>query len=244
MATFLPTGLKPSDAGRQLCVIAVSLVIVGVFIARSGEIDLPAIYAMVNEFSVWVWLLAALLTAISLAAAGRYDVIAASYLNLNISERPAFNAGWRATAIAQTLGFGLFTGALVRWKLLSSRPEFTLWQATQMTGVVTASFFGGWAVVTSAAILVTPVIAPHIWWLGLLGVWATMSLCLLSLRSTSPTRLPIPPIRLIARVSALALIDTAAACAVIYSFLPEGYAPFLILYSCLLYTSPSPRDRG
>ncbi|WP_298262108.1 phosphatidylglycerol lysyltransferase domain-containing protein [uncultured Litoreibacter sp.] len=234
MATLSKSKFKHSRLMRQLGMMLISLVGVALLYNRSTSIDLAAAYRIFQEFSIFVWLLAAICTAISLASVGGYDVLVARYLKLPISTRPAFAAGWRATAIAQTLGFGLFTGSLARWKLLSSRPEFSLWQATRMTGAVTAFFFGGWAIVTSVVVVLTPDIAPQLWWLGLLGLWTVACFLWVSISTKKRFRHPLPSIRLVGVTTALTLIDTLTACVVIYCFLPDSYVTFFTLYSAFL----------
>ena len=218
----------------QIAVIALSLAVIALLYDHISTLDLGAIFTHFRKFPLSAWALATLFTAISLAAVGGYDVVAVRYLRLDIPSRTAFAAGWRATAIAQTLGFGFFTGALVRWKLLSSHPSVPMRQAAQITAVVTACFFGGWAIVTSIAVIWTPGIAPQVWWIGLLGLWTVFSLFVLSLRPQIVGRRGLPPIRLVTRITVLAVLDTVAACIVIYCFLPNGYIPFLTLYSAFL----------
>ena len=59
------------------------------------------------------------MTLISLWTVGRYDVVAHKHFETRIPEVHARITGTFSIAIAQTtLGFGLFTGALVRWRLL------------------------------------------------------------------------------------------------------------------------------
>lgn len=219
---------------RQLGLVVASVIAVVLLHDQIVDINPDAILALFQEFPVSIWLAAGILTALSLAAVGGYDILAARYLQIEMPDKYAFSVGWRSTAIAQTLGFGLFTGSLVRWKLLAHLPDVTLWRATQMTSLVTACFFGGWAIVASFAAVLTPGFSDQVWWLGMLGLWLAFSLAAMSLQSREYLPFQLPPIRLMTRATALAAIDTAAACGVIYAFTPEGYISFSLLYPAFL----------
>ena len=198
------------------------------------QIDTAAIMALFHALEPHRWAIAALCTAASLTAVGFYDVTVARLMQLPVSDRAAFAAGWRATAIAQSLGFGVITGALVRWRLLGLHGKDGLWVATKMTGLVTASYFYGWVVIAGLCAVIAPGLPPQIWWLGVLALWVGFSLAVISLRGGSYGAHSHPPIAALGRVIGLTFIDTLAACAVIYCFLPEGYAPFLMLYASFL----------
>ena len=70
-----------------------------------------------------------------------------------VPEVPARIAGTFSIAIAQTLGFGLFTGALVRWRLLR---YVSLGMALKLSAFVSVSFMVCWAVVTALACILLP----------------------------------------------------------------------------------------
>ncbi|SFR48008.1 Uncharacterized conserved protein [Litoreibacter janthinus] len=219
---------------RQVSAVGLSLAIVGLLYHKTAAIDVAAVFEVFQTFSFDTWILSAIFTGISLAAVGCYDVLAARYLQLDLPDTHAHSVGWRATAIAQAVGFGLFSGSLVRWKLHANQPEFTLWLATKMTGIVTACFLGGWVIVASAAGLVAPNIPPQIWWLSLLCLWIAICVAAFSFSAAAQTVRLLPPIRLISRATIVTLIDTCAASFVIFVFIPDGYVPFLTLYSVFL----------
>lgn len=225
---------KIKAAARHTAPLALSLLFIWLLRDQLPGIDVQAIISLLQEFEAYRWLLAAIFTALSLIAVGFYDVTAARLMRLPVTDAAAFAAGWRATAIAQTLGFGLVTGSLVRWRLLHLPGKDGLWTATKMTSLVTASYFYGWFIVAGFAATLSPGLPNQIWWLGLLALWIGLAAAVLSLRA-SPYRLkPYPPVILLARVSGLSLVDTLAASVVIFCFLPEGYMPFAPFYMSFL----------
>ncbi|PTX55729.1 phosphatidylglycerol lysyltransferase [Litoreibacter ponti] len=219
---------------RQAGLVAASGAALWLLARELAEVDPAAVLTLVAHFPPLVWASAALFTAISLMAVGGYDVAVARWMGLPLRRRDAFAIGWKATAIAQTLGFGLFTGALVRWRLLGQESGLNLWQATKITMTVTACFFGGWVIVASIAALCAPDLPPRLWWLGALGLWAGLCFLVLCLRKSHLNTLPLPPLRMSAQVVALTVVDTLAAATVIYVFLPESYTPFMTLYVAFL----------
>lgn len=219
---------------RHTAPLALSLATLWLLRDHLRGIDVQAILSLFQGFDPDIWALAVLCTALSLLAVGGYDVLIARQMRLPISDRQAFAAGWRATAIAQTLGFGLITGALVRWRLLGLSGRDGLWRTTKLTGLVTASFFYGWLVVAGGAAILSPGLPDQIWWLGLLAVWIGCCVAVLSLRASPYGAAPYPPLAVLGRICGLTFLDTAAAALVIFCFLPDGYMPFLPFYLSFL----------
>ncbi len=90
------------------------------------------------------WALALLATAASFASLGRYDVIIHRVLATGVSSRAAQASGAAAVALSQTLGFGLITGTLARWRGL---PGHSIVAAGSVTALVSFSFLGAWLVI-------------------------------------------------------------------------------------------------
>jgi len=233
-AAVTPRPTKLTAPARHIAPLMATLLCLWLLRGHLPQIDTAAIMALFHALEPHRWAIAALCTAASLTAVGFYDVTVARLMQLPVSDRAAFAAGWRATAIAQSLGFGVITGALVRWRLLGLHGKDGLWVATKMTGLVTASYFYGWVVIAGLCAVIAPGLPPQIWWLGVLALWVGFSLAVISLRGGSYGAHSHPPIAALGRVIGLTFIDTLAACAVIYCFLPEGYAPFLMLYASFL----------
>lgn len=103
------------------------------------------------------WLLAALATAASFASLGRYDVIIHRVLATGVSARNAQASGAAAVALSQTLGFGLITGTLARWRGL---PDKSIVAAGSVTALVSFSFMGAWLMIFALTGLVAPSTLP------------------------------------------------------------------------------------
>lgn len=99
--------------------------------------------------------LSGLFTAISLFAVARYDVLAIRQLGYRIPEKLAVKSGFAAVSIGQTLGFGLFVGAVARWRFYRGH-GIGLKEAGLMSGLVTVGFLNGFAVVLGVAGLLAP----------------------------------------------------------------------------------------
>ncbi len=101
-------------AVRSTFPILVSLVLIWLLKDRFFEIDFGTTLASLTQYGLAHWLTGAGLSGVSFYAISQYDRIAAHLLGLRLTRRDALMSGWRATAIAQVLGYGLITGALVR----------------------------------------------------------------------------------------------------------------------------------
>ena len=80
----------------------------------------------------------------SFAALGRYDVVIHRVLGTGVTARAAQASGAAAVALSQTLGFGLVTGTLARWRGL---PEQSIVVAGSVTALVSFSFLGAWLMI-------------------------------------------------------------------------------------------------
>lgn len=193
--------------------------------------DLPAHLAATP---IAAWVCALLFTALSFFSLGRYDGLAHRHLRTGVPMQQARLSGMAGIAIAQTLGFGLVTGAFARWRIL---PCLTLPKALSVSAFVSVSFVVSWILVTATACLLLP--APG-WAKGagaaiLLGVpvgyfvlfrWPELRLRGLTLR--------FPTLRASAALVFWTALDTAAAAAVLWILLPESanvsFAAFLPVF--------------
>ena len=148
------SSLLRTPAFRSFIPIIISLIVLWILRDQLAAIDLIALSQTLALFEARLWITALALSALSFYAIAQYDRIAAHLMRLPISRNQALMSGWRATALSQVLGYGLITGALVRWWSLGANTASSLWNTSRMTVVVAACFFSGWGVVTSAAILV------------------------------------------------------------------------------------------
>ncbi|MEP5154222.1 phosphatidylglycerol lysyltransferase domain-containing protein, partial [Planktotalea sp.] len=106
-----------------------------------------------NGISLQQWVLAGLATTASFASLGRYDVIIHRVLGTGVSTRSAQASGAAAVALSQTLGFGLITGTLARWRGLSQQ---SIIAAASVTTLVAISFLAAWLMIFAIAGLLAP----------------------------------------------------------------------------------------
>ena len=176
------------------------------------------------------WLAATFATFASFWAVGHYDGVIHRYLATGAHPSDARRAGATAIAVSQSLGLGVITGAIVRWRML---PDQSLWQATKITTLVAAFFLGGWVVVTATVL----VALPHAPFKVLAGSALTISIALALLGAVMPSNRPStwPNLFITSRLLALAALDTLTAAAALWLLFPPEYAlPFETLLPAFL----------
>ncbi len=216
-------GLTAATLWRHSPRAALSLGLTAAFLwllsERLSHLDGPVLMAAVWQLAPTQWLQSLGFTALSFWAVGRYDAVLHRHLMSGMPEGLARRAGIAAIAVSQTLGLGLISGSILRWRML---PGFSLWQATRLTAAVALSFLAGWAVVTAATLLILPA-APFKPWAALgLG----LALCLAGLSILGPKR-SVLPFRwpngfVLGRLVGLCAADTLAAALALYVLLPAG----------------------
>lgn len=223
-------------APRHGVMLVLAVGFVALFQDRLSALDLPVIWGGFRAVTLAQWVGALLATAASFWAVGRYDAVVHRLLGTGMAEKTAHRAGIAGIAISQTLGLGVLTGALVRWRML---PDTTLWQATRISGAVAVSFLAGWAVVTGVTLTL---FAPNMLeapFFALLPIIAATALMILSLWGPEFTifyrQIHWPSIPAILTIIGLAALDTIAAAAALYILLPDVVAlPFSSLYPAFL----------
>ena len=218
--------------------------------AHIAALDMAAILSAFGAVTAAQWAGAGLATALSFYALAQYDAVIHRALGTQIPPRAAGIAGAAAIALSQTLGFGLISGALARWRLL---PRLSLLTASKITATVAASFLIGWGLVTGPALLFLPSAWAHAATAGLALTLAGGAI--LTLAAIRP-RLKLGPItlpdsRFLLSITALAALDTLAACAALWCLLPaEAGVSFAALFPAFLLalgagmTSGSPGGVG
>ncbi|WP_282024915.1 phosphatidylglycerol lysyltransferase domain-containing protein [Limimaricola cinnabarinus] len=179
---------------------------------RCESIDFGAVWPALLALPPLQWIGALACTGLSLWALGQYDVVLHRAMGTGIAPGRARAAGMRAMAIAQTVGFGSITGALVRWRCL---PECDLWTATRLSLWVSASFMGALAMLAGLSLLLLD---------GHSALAALLAIALIAGVSRI-TRLPgLPQMRAgtLPRLMLWTAIDTIAAGAVLWLLLPAG----------------------
>ncbi|MCP1169612.1 hypothetical protein NHG85_13945, partial [Limimaricola sp. ASW11-118] len=209
-ARTLPLNLGQT-ALRLLPLLALGLG--ALLLARRCEgIDFGAVWPTLLALPPLQWIGALACTGLSLWALGQYDVVLHRAMGTGIAPARARAAGMRAMAIAQTVGFGSITGALVRWRCL---PECDLWSATRLSLWVSVSFMGALAMLAGLSLLLLD---------GHSALAALLAIALIAGVSRI-TRLPgLPQMRAgtLPRLVLWTTIDTIAAGAVLWLLLPAG----------------------
>ncbi len=176
------------------------------------------------------WISAGLATAVSFWALGRYDLILHRHLRTDCSPRQACASGAAAIAIGQTIGLGVLSGALVRWRLV---PDLSLAQATKIATGVAVSFLLGLVLCLGLIGVLFPsdVLSFH---QGLFCLFLFCSFGLLCfLYPTFRLGRAIlrgPSLRMLGGIASLTLIDTFCAGVALWCLMPSDTAlPLLAL---------------
>ena len=188
------------------------------------DVDLQTLWRSTQTVPAGAWALALVFTAISFRAVAGYDVMAHRQLGTKLSPGLARRSGAAAVALGQTLGAGLVTGAIARWKM---RTAPTLLAASQISAVVATLFIGGWAVVLICALALWAPL-PELRNAAQLALAVCVIAYLFLHRTGFVARLterwPLLAGRNLAAVIALTAIDTGAAAAALYILLPPDVA--------------------
>ncbi|MEH6834060.1 MULTISPECIES: bifunctional lysylphosphatidylglycerol flippase/synthetase MprF [Falsihalocynthiibacter] len=246
----LATLFMRHQIARQAAPIVLAIGFVALFLDNMVALDVSQIWAAVQTVSGVQWGMATVATAASFWAVGRYDAVIHRHFRTQVGNKIASRAGIAAIAVSQTTGFGLFTGALTRWRLL---PEISFLQATQISAAVAVSFLAGLAVVMSFAALLFPLpvgiadlsfgyLVPLLL-LPPLGLIALVTASLLQPHiSFRGHRLNWPSVSAIFAITGLAAADTLAASGALFALLPPAlelgfsqlYPAFLIAFGVAL----------
>ncbi|MBT8408572.1 MAG: hypothetical protein KJN93_02980, partial [Alphaproteobacteria bacterium] len=211
-----------ASLGRAAFAFCLSAALLGALWHRSAEVDAAAIQSAFAAVRPSQWALAAVFTAISFWALGQYDIVIHRHLATGIGARRAARSGLCGIALSQTLGLGVLTGALVRWRLL---PGLSLVQAAMISGAVASSFVVAWALLVAAQwLFALPGLPPA---LAALSVTFGLAVLLAALMrwpalSLAGRRLRLPSVPAAAAILLLVVLDTAAAAAAFWMLLPPG----------------------
>lgn len=209
--------------------------------ALSTRIELPSLGelgALLAEIKTWQWLAAFGATAISFWALGRYDSVAHRHLQTGLDSPQARKAGMAAIAFSQFVGFGLFTGAYARWRLV---PGLTALQAAHLTGLVALTFLIALAAICGLLLMAFPPVGGG----ALIGGCLVLTAFCLALFSFLTPELHwgrvsfrFPSLTALAALSLWALVDVAAAGTALWLLLPQAVdialLPLLTIYCVAL----------
>lgn len=174
----------------------------------------------IARYPAHVWAISACLIALSVAAVASYDLHALRALGFVAPRSRALLSGFLATAIVQFVGFGLITGALIRWRILGGT-EFSLKQAAGLTITVSFGFFASaivWCLVFAALARLGWGVIPISLFLG----WIIVTLLAWQGRSFTVfgRKFPLPGLATLCAFFSLSLIDLVAAGCAFWMFLP------------------------
>ena len=187
------------------------------------------VISAIGAVTPFQWAMALVATALSFAAVGQYDALFHRWLRTGVTARRAVVSGAGAIALAQTLGMGLATGTLARWRML---PELTVPTALKVTNYVSFSFMAGLGLL-SVLVLALPGaggFGAPLWSVAAVAlVMAAMALSILQPRWL-PFRLP--PLRMATRLMGLITLDVVTAAIALWVLLPvELHLTFPFLLS-------------
>ena len=220
-------------AGRQALPLAVVAVALWILRDHLSGLDLSAIWATLHQVTMQQWGMAIAATAASFWAVGRYDIVLHGLLGTGIPLQQARASGASAIAIAQFAGFGILTGALVRWRLLEN---LSFAKAIRISFAVSISFLAGWAVVSAVAVLLAGADLALLRPLALATLSGAAVLVFLSV--WQPSFLPrLPSLRALWAILLLAFIDTFFAGVALFVLLPQGLAPDAVTFFAVFLIS-------
>ncbi|PWK58604.1 phosphatidylglycerol lysyltransferase [Silicimonas algicola] len=187
-----------------------------------GEVSLLTVAEEVRGIGAAQWLIALVATCASFAAAGQYDALFHRWLGTGVRAARAGVSGAVAIALAQTLGFGLATGAIARWRAL---PELSLPNALRVTNYVSFTFMAALSVLAALALSVSDIGSGGAGVSGLFVIPPMVGYLVLSVAQPAWLPVSLPPLRLVGRLTVLAITDTALASLALWALLPAGSQP-------------------
>ena len=215
-ARAIPARLRPM-IGRQIAVFGLVGLLIWVAHEKLPALDLNEAVVSLTRIQPGQWVLAALATAGSFWAVGRYDQVVHGLLGTAVDPLRARRTGTVAIATAQFAGFGVLSGALVRWRLL---PELSLGAALRVSFAVSVSFLAGWAVVAAAAVLVGGSASANVRFIAVAVLALAAAGCAL-LYLAPGRRFEWPTVRAWGAIIGLALADTLMAAAAFHFLMPK-----------------------
>lgn len=204
---------------RQLLPLAIGGIFLWALIAKVASVPTERLVAALVAVPAQNWALAVLATFLSFGAVARYDLLTMRQTGLNPARGPALRCGFAAMAIAQVLGLGVVTGALVRWRMIGPE-QISLWRATLLTLQVSGGFLAAGMVVLLASVALAPGHLP-----GWAGPAAMIGLAVLAMAGLAailwPSRLDVPSLRTATGFLVTATADLGLAALALWLLLPS-----------------------
>lgn len=216
--------VRPRLYRRLMWTAAVGALFLGLLAQRLQSVDPQLVLSAMGGMGALTLAWAMLATAVSFWAVARYDQTWHRHLLTGIDPGRARGAGFAAIAIGQTVGLGVVSGALVRWRML---PDLGLVAAMRLSVLVAASFLLAWTILASGSLLLLPAapfagVAPLALGAALLGLCAALAL----------GRASVPNLFTMGRLLALASVDCIAAGLALWLLFPgdAGFLGFLPVF--------------
>lgn len=223
-------GLKAARyVWRSIASLGLAGILVWLLSQRVAHVAWSDVSSAIYAVSALHWGLAAAATMISFWAVGHYDAVLHRHFATGLPENQTRRAGICAIALGQTIGLGVVTGAVIRWRLL---PEQSFAAALRLTVAVAISFLAGWAVVTAAVLVALPRAPAKECALAVLVLAA--GLCVLCI-CARPTRIKAPNMFTLSWLLGLCAVDTGAAALAFYLLCPNAtHIPFVAVLPAFL----------
>ncbi len=215
-------GVPVRTLQKQVLPIGIAALCVYLVLNRLDDVDLAEVTSSIKAVTPVQWIAAILATAVSFIAVGQYDALFHRWLKTGVPGKRAAVSGAAAIALAQTLGMGLASGTLARWRAL---PEISLATSLKVTNYVSFSFMAGLGLFSIMVLALPGAGEFGATWYSLAAV--VVVLMAVTLSFLQPRWLPIslPPLRLSLRLIVLISLDIAFAALALWVLLPVEQQP-------------------
>ncbi|MEM8537678.1 MAG: GNAT family N-acetyltransferase [Pseudomonadota bacterium] len=196
-----------------------AIICVKLVAGEAGSLSMSEITLAMSIVRPEQWLAALVLTGLSFFVVGQYDALFHRWLDTGVAASRARLSGMAAIAVAQTVGMGLLSGTLARWRCL---PEVNITTALKVTNYVSVSFMAALGVIIAAVLLLsgTSDVQNGVAIFAAVAVAVTLLISVLSVLRPRWLPIQLPPIRLMARLTGLAALDVMLAGLALYVLLP------------------------
>lgn len=206
----------PGIYRRLALTVGLTCLFLGLLGQRLQGVDPGLVLRSIGDVGVLPWLGAALATFVSFRAIAGYDGALHCHLATGISPERAGRAGVAAIAIGQTVGLGVVSGGLVRWRML---PELGLAAALRLSLLVAVSFLFAWGTICAVVLTLFPITS-----LSGFGPVALGGVAVLMVVALLRPRAWIPNLITQGRLLVLAAMDCLAAGLALWLLLPGDVA--------------------
>ncbi|MGO4908158.1 phosphatidylglycerol lysyltransferase domain-containing protein [Pseudorhodobacter sp. W20_MBD10_FR17] len=224
----------PRHTVRIIAALSLTIGFLWLLSLRLALLDATEVFHAFANVPVANWATALIATSVSFWAVGQYDACLHRHIGTGEAPHQAHRAGIAAIALGQTLGLGVLTGALIRWRML---PSLSLIQATKLSAAVALSFLFGWSIITALTLLALPAAPLKLPALMVCGLGSVVALlCLFQPRLRLFGRhIALPNIFTLGQILIFALIDTVAAALALWLLCPPDLGmPFATLLPAYL----------